>query len=64
MLERETNLRDLRPGSKVRSDHMMDWQYPSLGDLEQNKIFSKRRDSEMVFSIFSMRYFSEKTPPG
>ena len=38
----------------------MDWQYLSLGDLEQNEIFPKSRDSEMVFSTFLMRYFSKK----
>ena len=29
--------RGLRPGSKVCSEHMYDWQYLSLGDLEQNE---------------------------
>ena len=28
----------LRPGSKVCSEHMNDWQYLSLGDLESNKM--------------------------
>ena len=33
--------RGLRPGSKVCSEHMNDWQYLSLGDLEQNEFFLK-----------------------
>ena len=33
--------RGLRPGSKVSSEHMNDWQYLLLGDLEQNEVFSK-----------------------
>ena len=35
------SLRGLRPGSKVCSEHMNDWQYLSLGDLEQNEFFPK-----------------------
>ena len=31
--------RGLRPGSKVCSEHMNDWQYLSLGNLEQNEVF-------------------------
>ena len=33
--------RGLRPGSKVCSEYMNDWQYLSLGDLEQNEFFLK-----------------------
>ena len=33
---RFSNSRGLRPGSKVCSEHMNDWQYLSLGDLKQN----------------------------
>ena len=29
--------RGLRPGSKVHSEHLNDWQYLSLGDLEQTE---------------------------
>ena len=35
--------RGLRPGSKVCSEHMNDWQYLSLGDLEQNEFFPKSK---------------------
>ena len=31
--------RGLRPGLKVCSEHMNDWQYLSLGDLEQDEFF-------------------------
>ena len=31
--------RGLRPGSKVCSEHMNDWQFLSLGDLELKEIF-------------------------
>ena len=30
------NSRGLRPCSKVCSEHMIDWQYLSLGDLKEN----------------------------
>ena len=32
-------LKGLRPGLKVCSEHMNDWQYLSLGDLEQDEFF-------------------------
>ena len=35
--------RGLRPGSKVCSEHMNDWQYLSLGDQEQNEFFPKSK---------------------
>ena len=35
--------RGLRPGSKVCSEHKNDWQYLSLGDLQQNKFFPKSK---------------------
>ena len=35
--------RVLRPGSKVCSENMNDWQYLSLGDLEQNEFFPKSK---------------------
>ena len=35
--------RGLRPGSKVCSENMNDWQYLSLGDLEQNEFFPKSK---------------------
>ena len=33
----------LRPGSKACSENMNDWQYLSLGDLEQNAFFPKSK---------------------
>ena len=36
------NSRDLRPGSKVCSEHMNDWQYLSQGDLEQTEFFPQK----------------------
>ena len=33
--------RGLRPGLKVCSEHINDWQYLSLGDLEQDDFFPK-----------------------
>ena len=38
---KRTSLRGLRPGLKVCSEHMNDWQYLSLGDLEQDEFFPK-----------------------
>ena len=35
--------RSLRPGSKVCSEHKNDWQYLSLGDLQQNEFFPKSK---------------------
>ena len=35
--------RGLRPGSKVCSEHMNDWQYLTLGDLEENEVFPKSK---------------------
>ena len=37
--------RSLRPGSKVCSEHIDDWQYLSLGDQEQNEGFPKGKSS-------------------
>jgi len=34
-----------RPDSKVCSEHMIDWQYLSLGDLAQNEFFPKSKSS-------------------
>ena len=34
-------LKGLRPGPKVCSEHMNDWQYLWLGDLEQNEFSPK-----------------------
>ena len=33
----------IRPGSKMCFEHMNNWQYLSLGDLEQNELFSKSK---------------------
>ena len=35
--------RGSRLGSKVCSEHMNDWQYLSLGHLEQNEFFPKTK---------------------
>ena len=35
--------RSLRPGSKECSEHKNDWQYLSLGDLQQNELFPKSK---------------------
>ena len=35
--------RGLRPESMVFSEHMKDWRYLSLGDLEQNEFFPKSK---------------------
>ena len=43
-------LKGLRPGSKVCSEHMDDWQYLSLGDLEQNE-FSTKVNLEVFFCL-------------
>ena len=34
--------RGLRPGSMVFSEHMNDWRYLSVRDLEQNEFFSQK----------------------
>ena len=36
------NSRGLRPCSKVCSEHMIDWQYLSLGDLEEIFFFKSK----------------------
>ena len=41
LLQHSLSSREIRPGWKLCSAHMIDWQYLSLGDLEQNEIFSK-----------------------
>ena len=35
--------RGLRPGSKMCSEQMNNWQYLSIGDLEQNELFPKSK---------------------
>ena len=35
--------RGLRPGSEVGSEHMIEWKYLPLGDLEQIEIFSQSK---------------------
>ena len=43
-------LKGLRAGPKVCSEHMNDWQYLSLGDLEQNE-FSPKVNLEVFLCL-------------
>ena len=53
------NSRDLRTCSKVCSEHIINWQYPSLGDLEEKFVFQKlilRSGSAWTFSYGHLTY--------
>ena len=42
--------RGLRPGSKMCAEHMENWQYLSLGDLEKKKLFPRSKSSGFLVS--------------
>ena len=44
------------PGSKVCSEHMNDWQYLSLGDLEQNEFFPKSKSWRFLVPFLTFNY--------
>ena len=45
------NSSGLMSGSKACSENMNDWQYISLGDLEQNEFFSPKVNLEVLFTL-------------
>ena len=43
--------RGLKPGSKGCSEHMNDWQYLSLGDLDKMNFFSPKENLEIFLCL-------------